>query len=159
MKAPHTNKAPRLRIGGSPVHPPLTYIPATFLLTGPLCDLAATRTGSKDLAKAGYWQQLVAAVMAPVVALTGLLDWLRMPPDAPGKGIGMAHALLNYTAAGVTGWHLLRRRAKPQDVKRIDPRASAAVLGIVAVSAHLGGELAYRYGVRSERAQPLRDGG
>ena len=156
MKPPHTNKAPRLRIGGSPVHPPLTYIPATFLLTGPLCDLAATRTRSKDLAKAGYWQQLVAAVMAPVVALTGLLDWLRMPSDAPGKRMGLAHALLNYAAVGVTARGLLLRRAKPQDVKRIDPRASAAVLGMVAVSAHLGGELAYRHGVRSERAQPLR---
>ncbi len=156
MKAPYTEKAPRLRIFGSPVHPPLTYIPATFLLTGPLCDLLARRTRSKDLAMAGYWQQLVASVMAPVVMLTGLLDWLRMPPDAPGKGMGVLHATLNYAAAGVTTAGLLRRRAKPQDHKRIDPRMSAATLGLVAVSAHLGGELAYRHGVRSEKAQPLR---
>lgn len=156
MKPPHTNKAPRLRIFGSPVHPPLTYIPVAFLLTGPLCDLAATKTQSKDLAKAGYWQQLVAAAMVPIVALTGLLDWLRMPSDAPGKKLGLVHALLNYTAAGLTGWHLLRRRAKPQDHKRIEPRVSASILGLVAVSGHLGGELAYRHGVRSERAQPLR---
>ena len=155
MKAPHTEKAPKLRIFGSPVHPPLTYIPATFLLTGPLCDIAAVRTGSKDLAKAGYWQQAVAAAMAPVVALTGLLDWLRLPSDAPGKGLGAVHALLNYLGAGLTVWGLLKRRAKPQDVKRIDPRVSAAVLGVVAVSAHLGGELAYRHGLRSEKAQPL----
>ena len=156
MSLPSTDKAPRLRIFGSPVHPPLTYIPATFLMTGPLCDLLATRTRSKDLAKAGYWQQLVAAVMAPVVMLTGLLDWLRIPADAPGKQMGLFHALLNYAAAGVTTAGLLRRRAKPQDHKRIDPRLSAATLGLVAVSAHLGGELAYRHGVRSERAQPLR---
>jgi uncharacterized membrane protein len=158
MRAPHTNKAPRLRIFGSPVHPPLTYVPATFLLTGPLCDLAATRTGSKDLAKAGYWQQLVATVMVPAVALTGLLDWLRLPSDAPGKGMGAVHALLNYLAAGLTGWHLLKRRAKPQDAGRIDPRVSASILGIVAVSAHLGGELAYRHGIRVEKSQPLREG-
>ena len=156
MKPPHTNKAPRLRIGGSPVHPPLTYIPVAFLLSGPLCDLAARKTRSKDLAKAGYWQQLVAAVMAPLVMLTGLLDWLRMAPDAPGKKLGMLHALLNYGAAGLTGWHLLRRRAKPQDVRRIDPRVSASILGLVAVSGHLGGELAYNKGVRAEQAQPLR---
>ena len=156
MKAPHTNKAPRLRIGGSPVHPPLTYIPVAFLLTGPVCDLLARKTRSKDLAKAGYWQQLVAAVMAPVVMLTGLLDWLRIPSGAPGKTLGILHATLNYAAAGLTGYGLLRRRAKPQDVKRIDPRVSAAVLGLVAVSGHLGGELAYNKGVRAEQAQPLR---
>ncbi len=79
-----------------------------------------------------------------------------MRPDDPGKGLGAVHAGLNYTAAGITVAHLLRRRAKPQDVKRIDPRASAAVLGIVTVSGHLGGELAYRHGVRSEKSQPLR---
>jgi uncharacterized membrane protein len=152
---PSTDKAPKLRIFGSPVHPPLTYIPATFLMTGPLCDLAASRTRSKDLAKAGYWQQAVASAMAPVVMLTGLLDWLRMPSGAPGKAMGLAHALLNYAAAGVTVAGLLKRRARPQDHKRIDPRLSAATLGLVAVSAHLGGELAYRHGVRSERAQPL----
>ena len=156
MKPPHTNKAPRLRIGGSPVHPPLTYIPVAFLLTGPLCDIAARRMRSKDLAKAGYWQQLVAALMAPIVMLTGLLDWLRMPADAPGKKMGVAHALLNYAAAGVTVAGLLKRRAKPQDHKRIDPRVSAAILGLVAVSGHLGGELAYNKGVRAEQAQPLR---
>ena len=156
MPLPSTDKAPRLRIFGSPVHPPLTYIPATFLMTGPLCDIAASRMRSKDLAKAGYWQQLIASVMAPVVMLTGLLDWLRMPPHAPGKKLGMAHAGLNYAATGVTAAGLLRRRAKPHDVKRIDPRLSAATLALVAVSAHLGGELAYRHGVRSEVAQPLK---
>ena len=156
MSLPSTDKAPRLRLFGSPVHPPLTYIPATFLMTGPLCDLAARKTRSKDLAKAGYFQQLVAAVMVPAVALTGLLDWLRMPSDAPGKQMGLIHAVMNYAASGVTIAGLLRRRAKPQDHGRIDPRMSAATLGLVAVSAHLGGELAYRHGVRSERAQPLR---
>lgn len=156
MKPPHTEKAPRLRIFGSPVHPPLTYVPATFLMTGPVCDLLATKTGSKDLAKAGYWQQLVASAMAPVVMLTGLLDWLRMPSDAPGKRMGILHAVLNYAAVGVTAAGLLKRRAKPQDSRRIDPRLSAATLGLVAVSAHLGGELAYRHGVRSETSQPLR---
>jgi uncharacterized membrane protein len=99
MALPHTTKAPKLRIFGSPVHPPLTYIPATFLMTGPICDIAAQRLRSKDLAKAGYWQQLVASAIAPVVMLTGLLDWLRMPSDAPGKKMGVAHALLNYAAA------------------------------------------------------------
>lgn len=94
--------------------------------------------------------------MAPVVMLTGLLDWLRMAPDAPGKKLGMAHAALNYAAAGLTGWQLLRRRAKPQDHKRIDPRASAAILGLVAISGHIGGELAYNKGVRAEQSQPLR---
>ena len=147
--------APRLRIFGSPVHPPLTYIPVAFLMTGPLCDIAAVRTGSKDLAKAGYWQQLVAAALVPPTALTGLLDWLRIPSKAPGKQMGLAHALLNYLAAGLTAAGLLRRRAKPQDVKRISVPLSAGILGLVAVSGHLGGELAYRHGVRSEKAQPL----
>ena len=79
-----------------------------------------------------------------------------MPSGAPGKQMGLIHALLNYAAAGVTSAGLLKRRAKPQDHKRIDPRLSAATLGLVVVSAHLGGELAYRHGVRSERAQPLK---
>ena len=147
--------APRLRIFGSPVHPPLTYIPVAFLLTGPLCDIAAVRTGSKDLAKAGYWQQLVAAILAPPTALTGLLDWLRIPSKAPGKKMGLAHALLNYLAMGLTGAVIARRRAKPQDVGRISVPLSGAILGAVAISGHLGGELAYRHGVRSEKAQPL----
>ena len=147
--------APRLRIFGTPVHPPLAIIPAAFLLTGPLCDIAATRTGSKDLAKAGYWQQVVAAALVPPTALSGLLDWLRIPSKAPGKKLGLVHALCNYAAAGLTAAGLLRRRAKPQDVGRISVPISGAVLGMFAVSAHLGGELAYRHGVRSEKAQPL----
>jgi uncharacterized membrane protein len=98
----------------------------------------------------------VAAVMAPVVMLTGLLDWLRMAPDAPGKKLGMLHAALNYAVVGLTGWHLLNRRGTPQDHKRIDPRVSGAILGLVTVSGHLGGELAYNKGVRAEQAQPLR---
>ena len=147
--------APRLRILGSPVHPPLTYIPVAFLLTGPLCDIAAVKTGSKDLAKAGYWQQLVAAALAPPTALTGLLDWLRIPSKAPGKKLGLAHALLNYLAMGLTGAVIARRRAKPQDIKRISVPLAGGILGAVAISGHLGGELAYRHGVRAEKAQPL----
>jgi uncharacterized membrane protein len=148
-------RVPKLRIFGTPVHPALTYLPVSFLVTGPLCDAAAKKTRSKDLAKAGYWQQVAASALVPPTAFTGLLDWLRIPADAPGKRLGLVHAAMNYAAAGLTVAHVLRRRAKPHDVKRIDLRLSGAVGVLVTISGHLGGELAYRHGVRTEKAQPL----
>jgi len=150
-------KVPRLSFLGTPVHPPLTYVPATFLMTGPAFDAAGRVSGDERLGLAGFWQGVVAVAAAGPTAVTGLLDWLRLPAGADGKTLGLIHAGLNTAALGAAVAGLLRRLDKPSDPDAAALGLGALAAGIVGVSAHLGGELAYKHGIRAERSQPLRD--
>lgn len=147
-------KVPRLAILGTPVHAPLTDYPVTFLTVAPVCDLAAL-AGHKPAGRVGALAVAAGIATALPAALTGTLDWLRVPEREPGKGKGIVHAALNSAALVSAAGSLWARRSDPSRPHRVALGLSALAAGLVTASAHLGGELTYRYGIRAEQAQPL----
>ncbi len=148
-------RVPRLSFFGTPVHPPLTDLPVTLFTLAPALDWAAVVSGRKDTGRMGTLAALGGMATAVPTSLTGALDWLRIPAGADGKAKGSVHASMNSAALACSAASLWLRR---DDHERPDSRAAALstlAAALVGISAHLGGELAYKHGIRAERATPL----
>jgi uncharacterized membrane protein len=151
--APHLpserrEQIPRLSFLGTPVHPVMTDVPVATLSLVPLFDVASRATGSADLAVAAYWNSVVGVLAALPTAATGALDYLRVDERAPGKRTGAVHGALNGAALVTSAASLLLRHKDPRNPPAAAQLLSAATAGLVAVSAHLGGELVYEHGYR-----------
>jgi uncharacterized membrane protein len=150
-------RIPRLSFLGTPVHPPLTDIPVALLFAAPMFDAAALARDSDELGAVGFWNTAGGVASTLPTALTGLLDYLRVPADAPGKGKGTVHGLMNSAALGLSAASLWLRRDRPERPTPASLALSSASAAIVTVSAHIGGLLVFEEGFRAERARPLRE--
>jgi nitrite reductase/ring-hydroxylating ferredoxin subunit/uncharacterized membrane protein len=121
---------------GHPLHPLLVTVPIGSWVAASYLDL----TGGDARAA----QRLVGLgnLAALPAAFTGANDWLST--SGGERRVGLAHALLNYTALGLyTGSWLARRN---------DRRVKGAALalagsGVLSASGWLGGHLSYALGV------------
>jgi nitrite reductase/ring-hydroxylating ferredoxin subunit/uncharacterized membrane protein len=127
---------------GHPLHPPLTDVVIGTWTSALLLDrLGGTRAeqAADRLVAAG----ILAAV--PTVA-SGLSDWAELRDG--NRRMGTVHALGN--AAGLT-LHLLSWRARRRGERGTGVALSAAGYAIAAMSAWLGGHLAFRAGIGVDR--------
>jgi nitrite reductase/ring-hydroxylating ferredoxin subunit/uncharacterized membrane protein len=121
---------------GHPLHPLLVTVPIGSWVAASYLDL----TGGDARAA----QRLVGLgnLAALPTALTGANDWLSTVEGE--RRVGLAHALLNYTALGLyTGSWLARRKGR-----RVKGAALALVgAGVLSASGWLGGHLSYALGI------------
>jgi nitrite reductase/ring-hydroxylating ferredoxin subunit/uncharacterized membrane protein len=101
----------------------------------------------------------VGLASVPATALAGAADWQYT--DGRDRRVGLAHALTNTTASVLMGGSLLLRLRRRRSTGRGAARGLSA-LGylVLLVGAHLGGDLAYRFGVAVNRqawAPPIDD--
>jgi len=150
---------------GHPIHPTLVTIPIGAWVTSFAFDVRSL-LGShpRDDARASRDAMAVGLAGGLAAAAIGYLDWRRLTPGTKAFAYGSLHAVLNVGAMMfyVTAW---RRRSDlvAADIAATanavgdgaragvtvrDLAAHAAALGLLTVSGFLGGELAYRYGVR-----------
>jgi uncharacterized membrane protein len=129
---------------GHALHPLLTDLPIGFWTSSFMLDFVGGREARATS------QRLIALGLAsvPLTALSGWSDWATTAtdeqPDGPIRRVGVAHAVLNGSAAAAyLGSWVARRRGR---------HATGVVWGLVGATlatgaGHLGGHLILRLGV------------
>jgi uncharacterized membrane protein len=146
-------KRPVTRIAGPyghPLHPALVAVPIGAWIASLVFDVAShvVRDG-RFLAEGSRWLIGLGVLGALAAAAVGFLDLLAIPTGTRAFRTGLVHMTLNLgvTAAYAAGFVL--RGGHPAAPVPAGPLAlSAVALAALMVSGYLGGELAYRYGVR-----------
>jgi uncharacterized membrane protein len=135
---------------GHPLHPALVAVPIGAWVASFVFDVAShVVSDPRSLAQGSRWLIALGVLGAVVAAMFGILDLLAVPTGTRVFRIGLTHMSINLavTVAYVVGF-LIRRGAGGEPVGWGALALSAVALAALTVSGYLGGELAYRYGVR-----------
>jgi uncharacterized membrane protein len=134
---------------GHPFHPILVTVPIGAWVSSVVLDVAARASeDTTELALGATWLVGIGLVGAVLAATVGFLDFLTIPSGTRAHRVALLHMSLNLAVTALFLVALLLRLDHPSSTN-----ATALVLAVVglaglAVSGALGGELAYRYGVR-----------
>lgn len=146
---------------GHPFHPGLVAIPIGTWIASIIFDIVAMTNTSDEavFAEGAYWLIGIGIIGALVAALFGLLDLTQIKRGTRTFATGLAHMTLNLVAVALFVADFLVRRADGYE----DSSTTGFVLSLIAivvlgVSGWLGGQLAYRYGVRVADEQHQADG-
>lgn len=158
------SKRPHNKLGGTygaPVHPTLVTIPIGTWLASLLFDVGSRLGGPPQaLATASCWLIGIGVGGGIGAASAGYLDLIQVPAGTRAMRVGTVHMALNLTLTTLYGTQFLvrlARRDRPEGVPGSLIALSAASYGLLAVSGHLGGILAYRYGIRVADEQDQRE--
>lgn len=127
-----------------PLHAAVTDVPIGAWTATVAFDSAAALTGRSELDFAADATLYVGLAGAALSAASGLTDWSEIRKPEPRR-IGAVHALLNI---GATALFVSSCFARHHNKNRPAGRAlAAAAYTLVALSAHLGGNLVYEHGI------------
>ncbi len=142
---------------GHPLHPALVAIPIGAWVASLVFDLASFVVPDPAFLVLGArWLIAIGVLGALAAAAFGFLDLLAIPSGTRAQRIALVHMTLNLSATVVFVVDFLLRAGHMSGPVAIGPLVlSVAALAAVTLSGFLGGELAYRYGVRvaDERVQ------
>ncbi|MGC5076098.1 DUF2231 domain-containing protein [Agrococcus sp. DT81.2] len=135
---------------GHPFHPILVTIPIGAWIASIVFDVLAIF--AEDPSGLLFGAQVLIAigvVGAVLAAVVGLLDYSVIPSGTRAKRMALAHMVLNLTAVVIfaVSW-MVRANHGHDSVIAVGVVLSLAGLLLVGASGYLGGELAYRFGVR-----------
>jgi uncharacterized membrane protein len=136
---------------GHPFHPILVTVPIGAFVSSLLFDLLTIPGGRDLLVDGAYWLIGIGLVAALLAAVFGLLDLLTIPRGTRAFRTGLTHATLNAVVLAVFAVNFAWRATDHLEHEKTPAgqvALSAAAVVVLAVSAWLGGKLAYRYGVR-----------
>ncbi|MET8019254.1 DUF2231 domain-containing protein [Streptomyces decoyicus] len=137
---------------GHPFHPILVTVPIGAWVGSLVFDVASHLVRDPDfLTRGAMWLIALGVVGALAAALVGFLDLFAIPPGTRAFRVGLVHMALNLLVTAAYAGNFLWRHANhgPQGSVGGGMLAWNAVsLVVLGVSGHLGGKLAYRYGVR-----------
>ena len=129
-----------------PLHPALTDVPLgswSATLVFDALDLATGRAAMRNTADATLALGIAGGVAA---AVTGFSDWRYL--SGGSRRMGMAHAILNSAGLALAVASLALRATGNRNAGRL---AFLVGFSLTGSSAHLGGELSYKYGLRVNR--------
>jgi uncharacterized membrane protein len=127
-----------------PLHAAVTDVPIGAWTATVAFDSAAALTGRSELDFAADATLYVGLAGAALSAVAGLTDWSEIKKAQPRR-IGLVHGLLNL---GATALFASSCVARHRERNRPGGRAlAAAAYTLVALSAHLGGNLVYEHGI------------
>src|SRR2546421_1104679 len=135
---------------GHPLHPALVAVPIGAWVGSFVFDVASHLVSNPGfLTQGSRWLIALGVLGALAAAMFGLLDLFAIPTGTTAFRIGLVHMSINLTVtvAYVIGF-LIRGGAGTGPVGWGPLVLSAVALAALGVSGYLGGELAYRYGVR-----------
>ncbi len=144
---------------GHPFHALLITIPIGAWTASLVFDIGGAITDDwETFATGAQWLIAVGIVGAVLAAITGLLDYSKLTPQTKARRIATFHMLINVTVLVLFCISWAVRAAEPGE-----PSTAGIVLSVIAllalgVSGFLGGELAYRYGVRVADEETQRAG-
>ncbi|MGW7528366.1 DUF2231 domain-containing protein [Streptomyces sp. NPDC054783] len=138
---------------GHPFHPILVTVPIGAWVCSLVFDVSSRIVHRPAfLAHGSAWLIAVGVLGALAAACVGFLDLFAIPAGTPAFRTGLVHMGLNLvvTAAYAAGFAWRQGGGYPEGhgVGYGQLALSAVALAALGVSGHLGGKLAYRYGVR-----------
>lgn len=133
---------------GHPLHSALTDLTAGAWMAGSLFDLLSLRSGSRRLQDTADRLVLLGTVSAVPTALAGITDYSTITDRAIRTA--SVHGLLNAAALVLYSLSLAgRKRGRRGQATTL----SGVALGIITLSAWLGGELTYKYRISVNKSQ------
>jgi uncharacterized membrane protein len=132
-------------------HPFLTHFPIALLLVGFIFDLASRRWTGGELARYGWWNQLLGTVGLAGTIVTGLLAEAGtvIPPDA--RSAFEVHEQLAFAAAAIFAllffWRIASRTSLPGRNAWVFLLLYGAGIVVLCAGALYGGEIVYHFGV------------
>jgi uncharacterized membrane protein len=137
---------------GHPLHPILVTVPIGAWVASFVFDLASHLSGEPTVfAKGAFWLIGLGLLGAAAAALLGFLDLFAIPTGTRAFRTGLLHMTLNLVVVAFYVGAFLLRRGQLEQTHGVAVGLiilSAVALGVLTVSGWLGGQLAYRYGVR-----------
>jgi uncharacterized membrane protein len=148
---------------GHPFHPILVTVPIGAWVCSLIFDIASkvNSDGTPALVDASYWLIGIGIVGALVAALFGLADLLAIPRGTKALKVGLTHLCLNLGVVAIFVIDFVWRHSDYYETKEVRGAQlilSAVGLAVLGVSGWLGGQLAYRYGVRVADEATQADG-
>jgi uncharacterized membrane protein len=125
-------------------HVVLIHFPIALFMTAVAFDAIAHWTKRQALAEAAYYNLLIAAISTPVVVATGILAWQFQLEGQKLRGILFLHLVLACASSGLiwlVWWMHFRMRRRTQPLPSYRFAIEVLAVGIVALTAHLGGFL------------------
>lgn len=129
---------------GHPLHPALITVPYGAWTSAGVLDALPGGTPAATILIG------VGTATAPAAAITGVNDWSSLTPEQ--RRVGLVHAAANVVAVGLYAGSLAARLTGR---KSLGKRLSYAGLGVLSISAYIGGHLAYRQAASVNEAAPL----
>ncbi|MGC5286162.1 DUF2231 domain-containing protein [Micromonospora sp. DT231] len=138
----------RLKVLGHPVHPMLVMFPVALLATAVLFDVVDTVGGPDLLGEVAYWNITVGLIGGLLAAAAGSFDLLAIPTGTRAKRVGLLHAAANVAVILLFAavW-AVRLNADSRAAGGALVAIEVVAVGILGISAWLGGELVDRLGV------------
>jgi uncharacterized membrane protein len=125
-------------------HVVLIHFPIALFMTAVAFDAIAHWTKRQALAEAAYYNLLIAAISTPVVVTTGILAWQFQLEGQKLRGILFLHLVLACASSGLiwlVWWMHFRMRRRTQPLPGYRFAIEVLAVGIVVLTAHLGGFL------------------
>jgi uncharacterized membrane protein len=144
---------------GHPFHALLITIPIGAWTASLVFDIGGAVTEDwETFATGAQWLIAVGIVGGLLAAIVGLLDYSKLTAQTKAKRTATIHMLINVAVLVLFCISWAVRAAQPGE-----PSTAGVVLSVIAllalgVSGFLGGELAYRYGVRVADEETQRAG-
>jgi uncharacterized membrane protein len=137
---------------GHPLHPALVTIPIGAWVGSVVLDVASRFVDDPAAASRAAWWLLALGVLGALAAGTvGFFDLIGITPGTRAWRIALVHLSCTVSATTLFGLAWLLRRDQPAPAEGTSNGYLALSLGalvVLAAGGYLGGELAYRYGVR-----------
>jgi uncharacterized membrane protein len=131
---------------GHPFHSLLVTVPIGTWIGALIFDIARAAGADHGYRDAAGWLILIGLIVAVLAAILGLMDLSRLRSGTKAQRVALTHMTINLVVVVLFVVNLIVR-------VNTDGIAGPLTLDIIAVvllgvSGYLGGELAYRYGVR-----------
>lgn len=123
-------------------HVLLVHFPIALFITAVAFDLTAQSTNRKGLADAAYYNLLLAAISTIPVLATGILSWQFKFDGEKLQGILLLHVVLGAISSlmiWMVWWVNRQSRQRTQSLPRYRLAIEFLAVGIVALTAHIGG--------------------
>jgi uncharacterized membrane protein len=155
MSEPRDAKQPLTSLAGTyghPLHPMLVPIPIGAWVLSVVFDVWS-RLGpdQAQVARTAWWLVGLGVLGALAAASLGFLDLMAIPAGTRVFRIGLLHAGANLSATVLFALGFLLRRGRLDEPAGVPlPLIGLSIIAVLVLAAggFLGGELAYRYGVR-----------
>jgi uncharacterized membrane protein len=145
---------------GHPFHPILITIPIGAWTASLVFDIVALVTGDTEVFERGaLWLIGIGIIGALAAAVFGLLDFSQLERGTKAHRTALIHMVLNLavTVLFLIGF-LVRNSGGYDKFSTAGFVISLVSLVLLGASGYLGGELAYRFGVRVADEQTQREG-
>ena len=154
------SKQPRSVVAGPyghPFHGILVTIPIGSWIASLIFDIGALATGDHDYSSGARLLVAIGILGALLAGLVGLIDLSQLEKATRARKIGLTHMSLNLVAIALfTVSFVLRSGVEGSSIGGMV--VGIAGLVVLSASGFLGGELAYRYGVRVADEETQRQG-